>query len=275
MKRSDPVVAVVFALLLLCLAFPRLSAAQQFEPYVGQMGKDVIWVPTPDILVQDMLNAAEVTAEDFVMDLGSGDGRIVIAAAKRGATAVGVEFNPDMVALSQENAEKEGVSSRASFLNADLFSVDLNRATVITLYLLPNLNLKLRPAILDLKPGTRVVSHAFDMGDWPPDRTIESDGRTAYLWIVPAKAAGVWTWQDESGAAELRIAQNYQMIHGTLKANGEELIIQNGKIEGDRLHFNAGDWEYSARINGKSLDGVVKRNGPGQNAERKWAATLF
>jgi SAM-dependent methyltransferase len=274
MKKAGQAVYVAFAALLLCFASPVFAFAQEYEPFVGQPGKDVIWVPTPDVLVQAMLDAAEVTPQDFVMDLGSGDGRIVIAAAKRGARAVGIEFEPDMVALSRRNAEKEGVSDKASFINADLFSSDLSRATVITMYLLPHLNLKIRPSILDLKPGTRVVSHAFNMGDWPADRTIESEGRTAYLWIVPAKAEGIWTWQAESGAAELQLAQTYQIIHGTLKANGEDLVIQNGKLEGDRIHFSAGDREYSGRINGRFIEGVFKKTGPGQMAEHKWVAKL-
>lgn len=179
------------ALITLFLGFASINAsAQEFEPSIGQEGKDVIWVPTPDSLVEAMLDVAKVTPSDYVIDLGSGDGRIVIAAAKRGARAVGFEFNPDMVALSRRNAEKEGVSDKATFVNADLFESDFSKATVITMYLLPQLNLKLRPKLLDLKPGTRIVSHAFTMGEWNPDKTVEREGRTAYLWIVPAKTEG-------------------------------------------------------------------------------------
>jgi tRNA G37 N-methylase Trm5 len=167
----------------------RMSAAQvqEYEPTIGQEGKDVIWVPTPDNLIEAMLDAAKVTSADTVIDLGSGDGRIVIAAAKGGAHATGFEYNPDMVELSRRNAEKAGVADRASFVKADIFETDFSRATVVTMYLLPQLNLRLRPSILNLKPGTRVVSNSFSMGEWEADQTLDVDGRTAYVWYVPAK----------------------------------------------------------------------------------------
>src|SRR5580765_1642288 len=173
----------------------------QFEPEVGQSGKDVVWVPSPQELVDKMLDMAKVTPKDFVMDLGSGDGRTVITAAKRGARALGVEYNPDMVELSRRNAEKEGVAGKASFVKADLFETDFSKASVITMFLLPDINLKLRPKILNLKPGTRIVSNSFTMGDWSSDDTvIAKDGCisycTAYLWIVPAKVEGNWQLAD-------------------------------------------------------------------------------
>ena len=149
----------------------------QFEPRVGQPGKDVVWVPTPQALVDKMLDMAKVTPSDFVIDLGSGDGRTVITAAKRGATAMGIEYNPDMVELSKRNAEKEGVTSRATFVKQDLFETDFSKATVITMFLLPDINLKLRPKILNLKPGTRIVSNTFTMGDWKADETAERSRR--------------------------------------------------------------------------------------------------
>jgi len=246
-----------------------IANAQQYEPSVGQEGKDVIWVPTPDELVSAMLDLAQVTSDDFVMDLGSGDGRIVIAAAKRGARATGIEYNPDMVALSKRNAEKAGVSDKATFINADLFATDFSKATVITMYLLPQLNLKLRPTLLGLKPGTRVVSHAFNMGDWPFDQTTEKEGRTAYLWIVPAKVEGVWTWPSGTGKAELKLTQNYQMVNGTLETAGKEQALKNGKLYGSQISFVCGDQEFSGQINGKVIDGMVKA--PGR--EQKWTAT--
>ena len=178
------------------------TQAQEYEPYVGQEGKDVIWVPTQDKLVEAMLDMAKVTPADFVMDLGSGDGRIVIAAAKRGARALGIEYNPDMVELSKRKAKEAGVSDKASFVKADIFESDLSRATVITMYLLPNLNLKLRPALLELRPGTRIVSHDFTMGDWEADETISADAATAHLWIVPAKVDGLWTWKEKSRSGQ-------------------------------------------------------------------------
>ena len=259
--------AVLAAFLLFTAGIP-CGAAQEYEPQVGQQGKDVIWVPTHESLVEAMLDMAGVTPSDYVMDLGSGDGRIVIAAAKRGARAVGFEYNPDMVELSRKNAEKEGVSDKASFVNADLFTSDFGRATVITMYLLPQLNLKLRPILLNLKPGTRIVSHAFDMGDWNPDQTVEKEGRTAYLWIVPARVGGIWKWQSASGPSELTLIQTYQYLSGSLKANGKALEIQDGKLQGDQISFRAGGQEYAGRVNGISLEGTVKRNGTRQ----KWQA---
>src|SRR4029453_4335210 len=170
--------------------------AKEFQPQVGQEGKDVIWVPTPQALVDKMLDIAKVTPKDYVIDLGSGDGRTVITAAKRGSKALGIEYNPDMVELSKRNAAKEGVTDKASFMKADLFEPDFSQGQVIPLFLLPSINLKLRPKILDLKPGTRIVSNSFDMEEWKPDETANVDGCTnwctAYLWIVPAKVDGTW-----------------------------------------------------------------------------------
>jgi len=164
------------------------TATQTYEPTVGQEGKDVVWVPTPQALVDKMLDMAKVTPQDFVMDLGSGDGRTVITAAKRGATAMGIEYNPDMVELSKINAEKAGLNgTKATFVKADLFETDFSKATVITMFLLPEINIKLRPKILNLKPGTRVVSHQFDMGTWKPEKRLDSNGRVVYFWTIPPK----------------------------------------------------------------------------------------
>jgi precorrin-6B methylase 2 len=260
---SSLIIAALFLL-------PATIHAQQYEPSVGQEGKDVIWVPTPDELIQAMLDLAKVTPNDFVMDLGSGDGRIVIAAAKRGARATGIEYNPDMVELSKRNAEKAGVSAKANFVNADLFATDLSQATVITMYLLPSLNLKLRPTILDLKPGTRIVAHAFNMGEWQYDKSVEKEGRTAYLWIVPAKVAGTWTMSLNPGNAELTLTQVFQTIDGTLKVNGKAASLKNAKIDGGHITFTCGDEEYSGIVNGKTIEGTVKVKG----SEKKWSASL-
>src|SRR5687768_17813971 len=187
-------------------------ATKPFEPQVGQAGKDVVWVPTPQALVDRMLDMAKLSPQDIHYDLGSGDGRTVITAAKRGAAqAVGVEFNPDMVALSERMATKEGVAGKAKFIQGDIFQIDFSHATVITLYLLPSLNLKLRPTLLRMKPGTRVVSHAFSMDDWQPDQTDNVEGRTAYLWIVPAPVDGTWRWSTPStGPKEYELALRQQ-----------------------------------------------------------------
>ena len=239
-------------------------AKKEFEPQVGQEGKDVIWVPTPQGLIDKMLNMTQVTASDYVIDLGSGDGRTVIAAARRGARALGIEYNPDMVELSIRNAEKAGVGEKAKFMKADIFESDFSQATVITMYLLPNLNLKLRPKILNLKPGTRIVSHAFTMDDWSADQTESFDGRTAYMWIVPAKAEG--TWQLAQG--QLTLAQNFQMVLGTFASGGNTVMITNGRLRGDQLTFSAGGSEYTGRVNGNSVEGTVKGASSGT-----WSAT--
>src|SRR5499425_811954 len=215
------------------------KAAQEFQPQVGQEGKDVIWVPTPQALVNKMLDMGKVTAKDYMIDLGSGDGRTVITAAKRGAKALGIEYNPDMVELSKRNAAKEGVSDKANFVKADLFESDFSQAQVITMFLLPDINIKLRPKILDLKPGTRIVSNTFDMGEWKPDETAKVSGCeswcTAHLWIVPAKVGG--TWKLPQG--ELSLKQTFQMISGTLK-NGNVITPISGKLNGDEISFTAG-----------------------------------
>ena len=267
MCKKSPIVIFALTLLVLSIA-PATSGAQQqtqYQPSVGQPGKDVIWVPTPDELIVAMLDAAKVTPADFVVDLGSGDGRIVIAAAKRGARAMGVEYNPDMVALSKENAQKAGVAAKATFVNGDIFEVDFSKATVVTMYLLPDLNMKLRPKILEMKPGTRIVTHAFTMEDWEPDQTISEGGRTAYLWYVPAKVAGTWTWPN----ALLALKQNFQKIEGSLRINGKDLPIQNAKLDGDRISFAVGTIQYSGRVNGNLIAGTTKA---GTGPEVKWTA---
>ena len=253
----------------LCLPAASLIAQTQpapkpFEPQMGQEGKDVIWIPTPQSLVEKMMDMAKVTPSDYVIDLGSGDGRTVITAAKRGARALGIEYNPDMVELSKRNAEQAGVGGKATFVKADIFESNYSDATVLTMYLLPSLNLKLRPKILDLKPGTRIVSHSFDMAEWTPDLTETSENRTAYMWIVPAKVEG--TWQLAQG--ELALKQTFQMVAGTLKSGNSTLNITNGKLRGDQISFTAGNAEYTGRVIGNSIEGSVK-GGSSSN----WSAT--
>ena len=212
-------------------------------------------MPTPQAVVDKMLDMAKLTPADFLMDLGSGDGRTVITAAKRGARALGIEYNPEMVALSKANAENAGVTSRAQFEQADLFGTDFSRATVITMFLLPGINLKLRPKILDLKPGTRVVSNTFTMGDWKADESATVDNGcstswcTALLWIVPARVAG--TYKLPQG--ELTLKQEFQMLSGTLR-NGEKTVVVQGKVRGEDLSFTAGGREYKGKLKGKQLE---------------------
>jgi len=251
--------------LLLAVSMPPVFAqavkapAPAYEPTVGQEGKDVVWVPTPQVVVDKMLDLAKVTKDDFVMDLGSGDGRTVITAAKRGARAMGVEYNPNMVELSKRNAEKEGVTDRVQFVKADLFETDFTKATVITMFLLPDINLKLRPKILAMKPGTRVVSNTFTMGDWKPDETAElgagGNGNcneswcTALFWVVPAKVAG--TYKTPQG--DLVLKQSFQMLTGTLRTK-EKTVPLEGKVRGEEITFKAGGKEYRGRLNGKQLE---------------------
>ncbi len=252
--------------LALCTAFASSANAQSkdYQPEVGQAGKDVVWVPTPQALVDKMLEMAKVTPKDYVIDLGSGDGRTVITAAKHGSKALGIEYNPEMVELSKRNADKEGVSDKASFMKADLFESDFSQAQVITMFLLPSINLKLRPKILDLKPGTRIVSNSFDMDEWKPDQTENVAGCTnwctAHLWIVPAKVDGNWKMPE----GELAIKQTFQVISGTLK-NGSSSSAINGKLNGDQVTFTAGGTQYTGRVNGSSIEGTAGGN--------KWSAT--
>ena len=245
---------LTFMLCVLAAGVCAQPAKKDFEPQVGQEGKDVIWVPTPQGLIEKMLDMAKVTASDYVIDLGSGDGRTVIAAAKRGARSTGIEYNPDMVELSKQNAEKAGVTGKANFMKADLFESDFSQAMVITMYLLPTINMKLRPKILDLKPGTRIVSHAFTMDEWSSDQTDSFDGRTAYMWIVPAKAEG--TWQFAQG--ELSLTQTFQVVTGTLKAGSNTVKVTNGKLRGDQISFSAGNTDYTGRVNGSTIEGTTK-----------------
>jgi len=245
-------------------------AGQDFQPEVGQSGKDVVWVPTPQALVDKMLDLGKVTAADYVIDLGSGDGRTVITAAKRGARALGIEYNPEMVALSQRNAAKEGVSGKATFTKADLFESDFSQATVITMFLLPDINLKLRPKILGLKPGTRIVSNSFTMGEWQHDRSVHATDKegcqsycTAYLWIVPAQVEGSWKLPE----GELTLKQSFQMITGTLRAGGKETAIK-GRLSGDQISFKAGNAQYRGRVAANGIKGTVK----GGSGSGEWSA---
>lgn len=236
-----------------------------YVPQVGQRGKDVVWVPTPQELVDTMLSIAKVTPKDVLIDLGSGDGRTVISAAKIGAQATGVEFNPDMVALSRRNAEQAGVGSRAQFIEGDLFQADLTKATVITMFLLPEINLRLRPKLLDLKPGTRIVSNTFTMGEWEPDIEVSTvdnwnSWNTALLWIIPAKVEGTW----RIGNDELSLSQDFQFVRGTFTSNGQTTAVSDGRLNGNEIVFTLGTTKYQARVDGNNMSGTAT------NASNKW-----
>jgi hypothetical protein len=258
--------------LFLIVAYANISVSSEYEPSVGQEGKDVIWVPTCQVLVDQMLNMAKVTPQDHLIDLGSGDGRLVITAAKRGTRALGIEYNPDMVELSKRNAAKEGVSDKAQFIKADIFESDFSQATVITMFLLESINLRLRPQILNLRSGTRIVSNTFTMGEWKADQTFDvddkkncSDYSTAYLWIVPAKVVGVWNLPQ----GELTLKQTFQTFSGTLKSGVNRLPVTNGKLDGDLISFSVGNVRYTGRVSGSTMEGTYESAG----RTDQWKAT--
>jgi SAM-dependent methyltransferase len=251
------------ALLVLCFvvaaggALLAQAPERPFEPTVGQEGRDVVWVPTPEALVEKMLDLAAVTPKDFVIDLGSGDGRNVIAAAKRGARGLGVEYNPDMVELSRRIAAKEGVADKAEFMQGDMYEADISQATVLALFLLPeNLN-KLAPKFLDLKPGSRIVLNHFAVDGWSADETERADGDcgnwcTALLYIVPARVAGTWRF----AKGELVLQQNYQMLTGSLLAGGAATPIADGRLRGEEITFSVGATKYAGRVTGDAMRGA-------------------
>ena len=248
-----------------------VAAAQTpTPPTLGQTGKDVEWVPTPDDTATKMLDLAQVTARDTVIDLGSGDGKLVIAAALRGATGVGVEYDPNLVAVSIDRAKQAGVAKRTTFVKADLFDVDLSKATVITMFLLPDLNVKLRPRLLKLKPGTRVVSNTWDMEEWEPDDSIKLDCPefcNSLLWIVPADIGGRWRLADGS---TLALTQTFQKFSGTLTRGGQALPVESGRLRGDRFEFTVGEQRYSGQVTRAGLAGsMTGRAGP----PAAWKAT--
>lgn len=254
--------SAVVLLVVAANAFAQQAPAKPFEPQVGQPGKDVVWVPTPQALVDKMLDMAKVTKDDYVIDLGSGDGRTVITAARRGARAHGIEYNPEMVTLAKRNAAQAGVSERATFAEADLFASDFSMAQVVTMFLLPSINMRLRPTILNMRPGTRVVSNSFTMENWQSDvsETIQdcSAWCTAHLWIVPAKVEGTWTLP--TGALTLK--QSFQNVSGSLGPTS----ISDGKLRGEEISFKVGNDTYTGRVQGNTMSGTVS-NG------QKWTAT--
>jgi len=261
--RRFPILAAACALSALVAqeAWAQQSAPAQapaYTPTVGQTGKDVVWVPTQARLVEQMLDMAAVTPQDRLVDLGSGDGRTVIAAAKRGLRAHGIEYNPDLVELSRRNAAAEGVSDRATFTQGDIFQSDFSEATVVTLFLLQSLNERLRPTLLDMAPGTRIVSNTFTMGDWAPDQEVSGEpGCTsfcrAYKWVVPAKVDGQW----HTGNGQLVLTQHYQMLAGTLTVDGRVMEITNGRMDGRRISFTAGGRSYVGEAQGDRITGQV------------------
>jgi SAM-dependent methyltransferase len=262
---------VILAVMMVPTATFAQTAGTEYEPRAGQPGKDVGWLPTEQAVVDLMLDMADVRPGDYVVDLGSGDGRTVITAAKRGARGLGVEYNADLVALSKRVAASEGVADKVKFIHADLFDIDFSSATVVTLFLRNDLNLKLRPRILDMKPGVRVVSNSFTMEEWKPEKvgSVEEERCpnlccTAYFWIVPAKVEGTW----KLGQAELRLRQRFQMVSGTL-TSGNEVVPVSGRLRGAEISFTAGAAHYTGRANGNAMEGLVSSSGN----NTKWSAT--
>jgi len=268
-----------FAAALLVTASAAYAQQKDFKPHVGQQGKDVVWVPTPDEVVERMLNMAQAKPEDYVIDLGAGDGKIAIAAAKKfGARALGVEYNPDMVALAQRNAKAAGVLGKAQIVQGDIFVTDFTQATVLTLYLLPSLNMKLRPQILAMRPGTRVVAHAFNMEDWEPDETSDVEGRRVYFWIVPASAVGRWALElSGAGGSEklsLHIDQKFQRIEGVAYLGSIHAGLREARLSGFRISFAYVDnqgvrRDFTGRVNGGAMEGSFRSD---NGAEGRWTA---
>ena len=261
---------------LLLSALPAAAQQKPYEPQVGQAGKDVIWVPTPDEVVDRMLRMAQVTPNDLVFDLGAGDGKIAVAAAKKfGARSVGIEYNPEMARFAQGNVEKAGVAGKARIVNGDIFATDFTQATVITMYLLPALNLKLRPQILSMRPGTRVVSHSFTMDDWEPDETSSMDGRRAYFWIVPANVAGGWALDTGGEKLELAFEQRFQKIDGSIGLGHTQGGLRNARLSGNNISFayvdnNGMRRDYSGRVAGGRMEGSFRAD---NGSEGRWTAT--
>lgn len=257
-----------FVFLLAACASPAVAQQAPFQPEVGQAGKDVVWVPTPDAMVERMLDLAKVTPQDFVMDLGSGDGRNVIAAAKRGARALGVEYNPDMVRLSTQKAAAAGVSDKARFVEGDMFAADISKADVLALFLLPSNLLRLRSSFLDLRPGSRIVSNTFTIQDWTADETVVLDNCsewcTAMLYIVPAKVAGTWRF----GADVLELKQEFQMLSGTLTTGGQPIPV-TGRLRGSDISLTAGARSFTGRVQQNDIEGTVRTD----NTTSRWRAS--
>jgi hypothetical protein len=276
-----PVRALAFIFLTLtCMTMlVNPAGAQKFEPQVGQAGKDVIWVPTPDEVVDRMLTMAQVTPQDLVMDLGAGDGKIAIAAARKfGARAIGIEYNPDMVKHANANAQAAGVAGsgkgQALIRHGDIFQTDISQATVITLYLLPALNMKLRPQLLAMRPGTRVVSHSFTMEDWEPDEVSSLDGRRAYFWMVPANVMGNWTLEAGSQRMDVALEQTFQKVSGTVALSPLLAGLRDVRLRGPFIQFgyvgqDGVRRDFNGRVSGTRMEGTYRDE---KGGEGRWTA---
>jgi precorrin-6B methylase 2 len=274
MKLQSHAAALVAAALLLSL--PAVAQQKPYEPQVGQAGKDVIWVPTPDEVVDRMLTMAQVKPNDIVYDLGAGNGKIAIAAAKKfGATATGIEYNPEMAKHAQGNVVAAGMQNKARILQGDIFATNFSEATVVTMYLLPGLNMKLRPTLLAMKPGTRVVSHSFTMEDWEADEISSMDGRRAYFWVVPANIGGSWALESGSEKNELTFDQRFQKIEGSINFGLTQGGLRDARLRGFSISFALVDSNgvlrsYAGRVTGTKMEGSWRGD---NGAEGRWNAT--
>jgi len=260
-------------------------AALAFVPAIAQVVPDVPFVPTPQVVVDEMLRAARVGPDDFVIDLGSGDGRIAITAAKKfGARAMGVELDEHLLFQSEESARQSAVQDRVKFLRQDLFKTDLSQATVITMYLLPSVNRRLRPRLLDLKPGTRIVAHDFDLEDWKPDQ-LTTIRKNVFLWVVPAKVAGRWRGRvalpDGPRTIEIELNQRFQEVNGLARIDGQITQMWEAKLNADRLSFvlvdsadrdNEASLYFDGRVNGSAIEGEIRRGVGNSESRIKWQA---
>jgi SAM-dependent methyltransferase len=262
------------AMLALALAFST-SAEAQFGatpigtplPALGQPSKDSVWVPTPDRVIYRMLQLADTTKDDLVVDLGSGDGRIPIMAAKRfGARGIGFELEENLVRYSIQSAKRQGVAGRARFVRGDLFEADISKATVIALYISPGVMTKLKPKLLELKPGVRVTSHQFTLDDWEPDETLRVEERLAYLWVVPAKVEGNWSLRAGDDRLTVRFEQRYQMLRGSAERGGATAQLIGAKLRGTEIQFTVFDRggnprRYRGRVEGNAMRGESSGDG--------------
>ena len=264
---------------LLLLALSGLPAeAQPAAPLVGQVSRDSVWVPTPERVIRRMLQMADTTSRDVVIDLGSGDGRIPIYAAKHfGARAIGVELEENLVRLSREKAVAEGVSHLATFVQQDLFQADLASATVVALYISPDVMTRLKPRLLRLEPGTRIVSHQFTLDDWAPDETIRVDDRTAHLWVVPYDVRGTWSVEIPGESLLLRFAQRYQELEATGERDAKAIPVIGLKLRGTEIRFTTFDRDGSARhFRGLVADGQMRGGSAGQDIRPlRWRASVI
>jgi precorrin-6B methylase 2 len=265
-----PLIVCLLSMIILNLFSQEKKQNSNSQPTEGQDGKNVPWITTPQVLVDKMLKLAKITPNDFLIDLGSGDGRLVITAAKLGTRGLGIEYNPELVKLSKKNAEKEGVSGLTQFIQADIFESDFSKATVITMFLLPEINMKLRPKLLNLKPGTRIVTNTFTMQEWQYDEVATTGDEknrwnTGYLWIVPAKVDGKWTF---NSGGEIIFIQEFQMLTGSMITRGKKLTISEGRLRGNEITFTTDGDIYKGIVAGNKIEGTFSSKG----IVKKWSA---